>query len=273
LNMYRQDMLGERRNDRAQREADRQAARQTPTDDPTIPNGVKAYVATMPAKYGTRQQAEKELKDALPALHRDHPRLDDRKMFSILDAYYGRRSNLEDIINPEEPGSAAVAQAPAPSATPGPLVSSAPATPPPAARPNPPVVDWANVPKQPVGGRVPSAAEIAAARARADAEGGGPSPVTATPALPAGTPTPDTAKIAAATESLKSQKAGIYATDDGTFWRKDDKGTVTQALPPPVRPEIRNFLKGKAPAVYHLDVDGQDQSWRVYRNGTMMRVK
>lgn len=60
-----------------------------PDDDPALPKGVVAYIATLPSKYrGDYAQAAAELQRAMPDLLRDHPRMDVRKARSAFDALF-----------------------------------------------------------------------------------------------------------------------------------------------------------------------------------------
>lgn len=61
----------------------------TMSDDPTLPNGVKSYLATLPSKYkGDYTSAFGEFQQALPALLQDHPRLDVRKARAVFDQQF-----------------------------------------------------------------------------------------------------------------------------------------------------------------------------------------
>jgi hypothetical protein len=85
------------------------------TDSPAIPNGVRSYLATLPGKYGQNASAANtELEQALPALMRDHPRLDPVKVRSAFNALFPKPPTTNAGVDAWRSGTAGAPTAPAP---------------------------------------------------------------------------------------------------------------------------------------------------------------
>jgi hypothetical protein len=124
----------------------------TLSDDPTLPNGVKSYLATLPSKYkGDYAGAFGEFQQALPSLLQDHPRLDVRKARQVFDEQFpsnklpARPSAGSEAIDSIFNGGGAGAPAPEPDATPAPVgatpITRRPTAPAPAGPGGAPVTD------------------------------------------------------------------------------------------------------------------------------------
>lgn len=75
-------------------------------DDPSLPMGVRTYLASLPQQYKTLDEATKAVRGVLANLHKDHPRLDDTKVLKTVNAIYGKASDfatfLAESLAPDE---------------------------------------------------------------------------------------------------------------------------------------------------------------------------
>lgn len=84
-------------------------------DDPSFPNGVRAYLADINGRYKTRAEAKTELDSALASLYRDHPNLDSNKLYAAFDRLFPK----DELVHGAGVKPAAGASSPASTATGG----------------------------------------------------------------------------------------------------------------------------------------------------------
>lgn len=104
----------------------------TPKDDPTLPRGVRQYLATFAGRYRDRATAKKELDGVLASLYQDHPNLDATKVYRMFDQMFPKNEEPSDDVD-DMPDAAPPSAPAAPSA--GPLGTTPRPAPPPSASP------------------------------------------------------------------------------------------------------------------------------------------
>lgn len=125
------------------------ASSQAATDDPSLPNGVRSYIATMVGRYEeqgaanqlppgvtARDVAMQELRKVLPDLYKAHPRLDAKKAMDMVEELLPKPTGTDPFLGPPGSQPGGRSQGPGPSALPSPRPPQA-AAPPPAAAPAP----------------------------------------------------------------------------------------------------------------------------------------